>query len=268
MHPNIRKKFRTLDNNTKASQQAPISEILQAYRNRTLGSDTIYRDTQTQVINIDNKNKLEEETDKKSSEIVESIYSNPFIIQKSNISVDKLGVVQMQKTEQELWDGYFEAYDNRMNTKGRNDLEWRNWLQLFFNLETALFGVRKHEVAWGSYDSERVQSCYDSLAHLGFSPPPMAPDDNLIKANEILKLANLRFRAFCTIKDINRGAWAKSDKHGQKPDDYVQTSSQVIEVIRTKNLGNWWLMASDSSPARFALHRGAIDERGDFISHL
>jgi hypothetical protein len=178
-------------------------------------------------------------------------------------------VIQRVVGESVLWDAYFAAYDAKMSKAniGRRDVQWQTWLQAFHRLEEALYEAKKPLPAY-NYNSDEVQTRYDRLIHLGLTPPDAEPDPLVAAANTILHDARVRFNAFRGNNGLNRGAWAGSATHGGQPNDYVQTPNAVIDRLRAKNLGNWWLMQSDSAPSGNALHRGAVDNRGDFIYHL
>jgi hypothetical protein len=98
------------------------------------------------------------------------------------------------------------------------------------------------------------------------------PTEALVRG--VIAAANVRFQAFRGNALLNRGAWAGSATHGAQPGDYARTPAATIAAINTKqvrmggNLGSWWLMQSDTAPSGNALHRGAVDARGDFIYHL
>ena len=90
----------------------------------------------------------------------------------------------------------------------------------------------------------------------------------------IIQSANARFQTFRGNPLLNRGAWAGSNSYGVKPGDYAPTPDINIQRLQNKqirmggNLGSWWIMQSNEATTGWALHRGAVDDRGDFIYHL
>ena len=95
-----------------------------------------------------------------------------------------------------------------------------------------------------------------------------------VAMSSVLHAAKLRFQAFQYNVQLNRGAWAGSNTHGDQPPDYVQTTAGVIanltarQVAMGGRLGVWWIMTSGTAPSGQALHRSGVDARGDFIYHL
>lgn len=173
-----------------------------------------------------------------------------------------------------LWDAYGDAYWARMNARNRaiDPL----WTKRFFKLEEQLYEAKALEATQGPnvYNAAKVQGAHDKLHELGFDAPAPAEDPNEKASREVLRHAKQRWSAFRRNAQLNRGAWAGSTSNGPQPNDYVQTSAAVIAVLRQRQvsgrgrIGAWWLMASDSAPSSNALHRGACDDRGDFIYHL
>lgn len=182
--------------------------------------------------------------------------------------------VQRLVDKDTLWDHYFDAYSARMNVKTRA-IDY-TWMQRFFRLEERLYAAKAQETDQGPgvYAGQPLQDAYDRLHELGFDAPAPAEDPHLAASRGVLRHANQRWNAFRGDNQLNRGAWAGSASHGPRPNDYAQTAAAVIAVLQQRQLagggqiGAWWLMVSDSAPSGRALHRGAIDLRGDFIYHL
>lgn len=183
--------------------------------------------------------------------------------------------VQRLVAKDVMWEHYHEAYQSRMRIKKDYQIDQR-WTGLFLHFERQLYAAKEGANVNGdvAYDAVPVQDAHDNLAAMGFDAPPPAADPNVSVARALVTAANARWAAFRNNRRLNRGAWAGSQTHGARPADYVQTTPAVLAVLTAMQvaqggrLGNWWLMASDTSPSGHSLHRGAIDARGDFIYHL
>jgi len=181
-----------------------------------------------------------------------------------------MGVVQRAGPPNQMWDDYFDAYENLMSVKRNSnhviDPTWRNY---FYHLEDLLYQAKDHGNPT-QYHDPNVQDAHSQLMTLGVVPPAPAPDPNQTAAQALVVAANARWAVFRGNPLVDRGAWAGSNNHGPRPGDYVQTGAGPINVIRHQGiaLGAWWIMQSDTAPSGWALHRGGVDARGDFIYHL
>lgn len=214
----------------------------------------------------------QEEKDKKSKNYSHEDKKYP----KNSLSVygrdcsTPIWVIQRAGTADQMWDDYFEAYDNLMSVKKNTntvvDLTWRN---RFYHLENLLYQA-KDPANPTHYNDANVQDAHTQLMLLGVLPPAPQPNPNMTAARALIIAANARWAVFRGNYHVNRGAWAGSASHGPRPADYVQTPAGPIQVIRDRKIaiGEWWIMASDSAPSGCALHRRGFDARGDFIYHL
>ncbi len=185
-------------------------------------------------------------------------------------AIQRVAVVQRAGTANQMWDDYFDAYDNLMsvkqNTNAIVDLTWRNY---FYHLENLLYQA-KDPNSPVQYQDHNVQTAHTNLMAIGVQPPAPAPSPDEVTAQGLLIAANARWRVFRGNPLVNRGAWAGSANHGPQPGDYVQTAQGPINVLRQARiaLGSWFVMQSNTAPSGWSIHRYGVDARGDFIYHL
>jgi hypothetical protein len=176
------------------------------------------------------------------------------------------GVVQRAGGKDQMWDDYFTAYGALM-ARARNQPVDHDWRVAFFLLEQRLYAAKAANDD-AQYLGQGVQDAHTALVTRGLLPQAPPPDQNVQVARALLVEANVRWQAFRGNTGLNRGAWAGSALHGARPANYVQTAPAVLTALTGLVQLPWWKMQSDSAPSGWALHRGGVDDRGDFIFHL
>ena len=99
---------------------------------------------------------------------------------------------------------------------------------------------------------------------------PKAPNEFPTLVSDVLKHANERFNAWRTGTEKNRGAWAGSASHGEKPDDYEAVSLATLNALASVlPTGGWRIAYSLSADEGNSLHKWGGKAKGeDFIYHL